>query len=109
MLMSSLNTAAVTTVQLVPTAANVAATAIGTIGTAVTVVDRGLNVADAASAKWERVSLASYKYDEKSETKDALHAAALRMASTRRSLETTLQADPTLKSYFDEAISELQS
>jgi len=109
MIVNSLNTAATTTINLIPTAANVAATAIQSVGTAVTVLDRGLNVADAASAKWERVSLQSYEYNEVTEKKDALNAAALRMASAQDSLDTTLESNPRLAKYFNEAISQLQS
>lgn len=102
MLMSSLNTAVVTTVNLVPTAAHAAQTALTSVDVALTITNRGLKVADAHTASWERKSLESIATNEKHEVEDAKDAAALTRASTKRQLRLTLAADPELAQLFAE-------
>lgn len=103
MLMNAVTTATVTTVNLVPTAANAAHTALTGVDTLLTTTNRALNVLDANAASWERRSLTDIKYRESNESETALRAAALNLANADMQLNQTLGRNgPTLNDLYDQ-------
>ena len=102
MLLSSLNTAAVTTVSLIPAAAQVADSLITGVGKSTTMLNSALNVAEANVTAWEKSSLAALKLGADDEHAAAVTSAALKRAQQDHALDQALnRPGKTLNEYFE--------